>query len=134
MKKLLSSLILVVLFSVQASAFAEADWRKYYIVDDVEFYVDANSIRKTGSYLRAWTLQDFRTERIWQDMRIKSILELEHFDCKNERTRTIKYTVFSENMRKGKALYTSEEVEDFEQVTPDSRGGYLLRSVCELFK
>ena len=134
MKKLVSGLIVIALFSLQSAAFADSDWRKYSVTEEGEYYLDVNSIRKTGGLLRAWSMQDFKKTQVWDSTRYKSILELKQFDCENERSRTIQFTVFSQNLRGGIALFTSNEEEEFEYVTPDSRGAHLLKSVCNFHR
>ena len=106
MKRLLMGLMLLV-----TAGAASAEWT---IAGDTEVfiqYVDRATIRRNGNLVKMWGLSDFKT--VQKSAAGKSYLSNKQqweFDCKEEKRRTLAFTLFSGKMGNGNVVYSDDDV------------------------
>lgn len=93
-------------------------------------YVDSDTIRRNGNLAKMWQLFDYKTvQRVAGDS-LLSMKRFNEFDCAEARTRTLGYTWFSGNMGNGNVVYSTTEVQQWEQVAPRSINQTLWKAAC----
>ena len=127
----MSKLILMMLLSVvSGSAFSE--W--FHVAtshdDNVSVYADAATIRKNNNLVKMWHLYDFKKMANGKIGEIYSLRGQSVFDCKDEATRLVTSTAFSDNFAKGKILSNNDNNLDWSPIAPGSMGEYLWKFAC----
>ena len=96
-------------------------------------YVDPSTIRKSGDIVKMSQLTDFTTARIpygGERFRYSSSKAHNEYDCKEKRARVLSFTWYSNNMGKGKEVYSTSKPGKWEPVVPESIIGYLWQFAC----
>lgn len=122
-----ASRLLAVLLLVACSAPARAEWERVSETKEMSLYVAPSSITRSGNYRRFWQLSDYRKPDRNGD---RSARVLAEFDCKRQRTRSLKWAYFSGPMgsREMTALRTTPE--RWMRVEPGTLGQSIGRLVC----
>lgn len=92
-----------------------------------DFYVDIDSIKKTGSTRRAWILQDMKKQT---PNKSKSAKVLREINCNEEKFRSLQYTFFSEKMATGGLISTSTNTSEWYFIEPGSMDKDVMDFVC----
>jgi len=93
-------------------------------------YVDSDTIRRNGNSAKMWQLFDYKTvQRVAGDS-LLSMKRFNEYDCTEARTRTLGYTWFSGHMGSGNVVYSTTEVQQWEQVAPRSINQTLWKAAC----
>lgn len=93
-------------------------------------YVDSDTIRRNGNLAKMWQLFDYKTvQRVAGDS-LLSMKRFNEYDCAEARTRTLGYTWFSGHMGSGNVVYSTSEVQQWEQVAPRSINQTLWKEAC----
>ena len=93
-------------------------------------YVDSDTIRRNGNSAKMWQLFDYKTvQRVAGDS-LLSMKRFNEYDCAEARTRTLGYTWFSSHMGSGNVVYSTTEVQQWEQVAPRSINQTLWKAAC----
>lgn len=93
-------------------------------------YVDSDTIRRNGNSAKMWQLFDYKTvQRVAGDS-LLSMKRFNEYDCAEARTRTLGYTWFSGHMGSGNVVYSTSEVQQWEQVAPHSINQTLWKAAC----
>ena len=73
------------------------------------YYANLNDIKPNKKFLklRLWTIEDFSIVQEVADYKYLSVKSFSEFDCKNSRIRIMGYSLYEENMGKGKAIYSN---------------------------
>lgn len=129
MKRLCFGLVLAALCGSVAAA-----WERVGTSDDgMVVYADRATIRKSGDVVKMWVLLDYTTTQ--KDDSGKPYLSakvLHDYDCKDERARTVYYSLHAGQMAAGARLYS--EVRRDSAWQPSSRaviGDTLWRFACD---
>ncbi len=93
--------------SMLAAAPAWAEWVKVSESDLAVWYLDPATIRKDGSLRRVWRIKDHHKHQVSSDG-IASYRNLDEYDCKDERFRTIVWSAHSGPMATGVILQSSD--------------------------
>ena len=93
-------------------------------------FVDPSSIRKAGNYEEMLSLFDTDDAEVIGDISFLSSKSLDEFDCEKERSRTLAFYWYSENMGKGKVLYTNSTPGEWRDDLPNSLNGTLWMIAC----
>ena len=114
-------LFIIGLLVLGAESPASAEWVKAAKdVNGTEYYVDPDTIRRKGGFVKQWELGDYTTAiRIGNVSAWSAKSQLE-YDCEEEAFRILTTIYFSGNMGWGKVLYTEEEAGKSKPVTPES--------------
>lgn len=123
MKKIIGLFLL--LFSINGYC----DWVNVGESDDGNYttYVDFNTKKTVGGYIRVWTLMDMKKP----EGNIKSLIALEEFDCSTDRKRTIQLTGYKDSMGAGGTVGTEEGSKRWTYVIPNSLIDIMYKSVCK---
>ena len=97
-------IILCFLFALVATP-ALAEWEKMAENDDIAYYIDPATTRKDGNLRRVWTVQDLKQKGKNGEMSRRALVE---YDCKEERSRTLSYSLYSEPMSGGQKLISND--------------------------
>ncbi len=125
MKKLLLTLV----STLMLSGAAWAEWVKVADNDFADYYIDPPSIQKDGNLRKVWQIQNLK-------QRDKEGGELsrrsrEEFDCKQERRRTLSFSMHSESMTEGTTLTNVQtENQPWVDLPPNTVGRWVLKIVC----
>jgi hypothetical protein len=93
-------------------------------------YVDSDTIRRNGNSAKMWQLFDYKSvQRVAGDS-LFSLKRFNEYDCAEARTRTLGYTWFSGHMGSGNVVYSTTEVQQWEQVAPRSINQTLWKAAC----
>jgi hypothetical protein len=92
-----------------------------------KFYIESTSVKKSGSYLRAWGLTDYAKRNEYGSKSHKTYYEI---DCNDSRIRSISYTFYTENMGRGEANSYNPEKFEWVYASPDSINSYIVGYVC----
>ena len=121
----MKKLFLVSLMMLAGSAWAE--WVLYSETDTSTFYYDPATIRKDGNMRRVWELSDLRKRH--KDGEISRRYRAE-YDCKNERTRILSFSLHSEPMAGGEVLKNFGEDKEWREIPPGTVVNTILKIVC----
>lgn len=110
-----------------ASAPAWAEWEKVAESDEATLYVDPATIRKDGEMRTASTVHDLREKGKNGEMSRRA---LEVHDCKENRYRTLSYSLYPEPMSGGQAFLTYDYIGRWTAVVPDTPPANTFRFVC----
>ena len=104
-----------------------SEWIPVYATDSGTFNVDYDTLRKDGSTRKVWILLNYRQQQIDNGMsrRIRS-----EYDCKEERYRTLSFSVHSESMANGELIYNTSSVSPWQDVPPDTAVASIMKKVC----
>jgi hypothetical protein len=99
--------LLLIMLVLLSSASAYAEWVTVGINEEagVTVYADPDAIRRTGSLVKAWHLNDFKNEQIVQGISYLSIKAQHQYDCTTNRERIRALMKFSGHMGRGKVVY-----------------------------
>jgi len=98
------AILMMLLAGVSSSAAAE--WIAVGSGEPSTLYADPSTIRKAGDRVQMLDLLDFKTAQVTEGYRYMSSKTLSEYDCKEERTRILYFTLHSENMGRGEAVFT----------------------------
>ncbi len=107
-----------------------AEWIKVNEDDKSSYYADYATIRKAGNKVKIWTLVDFKSVKDVDGVKSLSLKRQLELDCKEERTRDLTYTFFSENMGFGNVLWSTNKANKWKAVGPDSVGMLVWETAC----
>ena len=123
MKKLL---LIVSLLLITNSVYAE--WTELGQIEDIKYYYDKSSVTRIGNVARMWRYNNNTQANI----KYKSVLALNEYDCINETLKILSFTEYSEYDLKGKETKIAKNLlptEDF--IQPNSIDYLFLKMVCK---
>ncbi len=95
--------------------------------DVVSIYFDPGTVRVNGHVRRVWELQDLKQRGSSGEMSHRVLRE---YDCKEERYRTLSYSMHSEPMAEGRTLSSSSEPGNWNYIPPRTGDEFRLRYFC----
>lgn len=106
---------------------ASAEWVKIAETDRLSLYLDADSLHKDGHRRKVWEIHTFK-QRLrdgeW------SRRELQEYDCRNERFRSVSFYTYAEPMAGGTALHAHRAPAPWAYVPYRTPHESVLRLVC----
>ena len=124
MKKLLLTLLVPFLLSTSS---AWAEWVWVTSGDRTDLYIDPATIRKDGNLVKVWEINDLKQRHKDGELSSRSRTE---YDCKEERYRTLSFSVHSESMANGELIYNTSSVSPWQDVPPDTAVASIMKKVC----
>ena len=125
MMKLLMGLMLLVV-----SGAAIADWTAVGENDELIQYVDRETIRRNGNFVKMWSLADYKKAKVFGGKSDLSSRGQQEYDCKDEKRRFLAFTTFSGQMGSGAVTYNDSDTEKWVPVAPGSVGVTLWKIAC----
>lgn len=117
-------------------AFAKPRWKFVATSQGTLILYDTNSIKRRGPIVRVWekwvpideSNRQRRADRV--SMRDYAYqMELSDYDCGKNRMRSVSVVIYSTD---GHVIDSSENVESWETIIPDSAGSAVLDAVCRV--
>jgi len=99
--------------------------------DGTTIYVDPDTIRRKGDLVKMWHLFDYKTAETYRGSSFLSIKAQDHYDCAEERIRSLAVVHHSGNMGIGRAVYIRSDEGNWEPVPPQSTGQALWKFACD---
>ena len=97
--------------------------------DGTVFYIDRDSIKKEGSLIRVWELQDLKTKGPLEE---KSRRVLVEYDSKNERRRVLSFSFHGESMGAGVTLKSDQTPGKWTMVVPNTTAAVVFQVASAL--
>lgn len=109
-----------------------AEWVAVGTAVGSTYYVNPNTIRKSGNKVKMWTLIDYNSTQIGATGdKFLSLKFQEENDCKEEQRRLLYYSFHSENMGRGDVVYIEQKPDkNWKPVPPESMGESLWKFAC----
>ncbi len=122
--------ILMILLAVVSSS-AMAEWVKVGVSTDknTTIYADPSTIRKLGDKVKMWVMWDHLTAQEGDSKPHMSTRVQKEFNCKEETTRQIYASAFTDNMGRGD-LINNEGGREWEPVAPRTHDEALWKFAC----
>lgn len=125
--------LLFALLVTSTSVYAE--WTKITDSDESSVYIDKSSLKKIGEVIEVNQLFNFLDTAKSPDNAIsyKSSNTREAYNCQTSQSKTIRFTWYSENMGKGKIVYTDNGRSDYPwaKVPKGSLSDAVRREICK---
>lgn len=126
MKKIL---LILMLFVVSNSAMAE--WVYINKSIDTFYYINPETIEKSGNTVRMWILGDFiKAKKLKNGVINSSIRDQAEYSCKERQTRSIYQVLYTENMGKGEIIHTFDQPGEWRSVVSGSAGETHFEFAC----
>jgi hypothetical protein len=110
-----------------SGASALAEWTPYFLLGDVVFSIDHETIRRDGSMRKVWQIHDYKQLGKYGEMSVRMRTE---YDCQAERHRVLSISLHSENMASGETLKSTSHVGLWLDIPPGSAAEVALKIVC----
>lgn len=115
MEKTILMMLLVV-----ASSSAAAEWVRIDESAVSTYYADPSTIRKNGNTVKMWDLTDLKIAEklpgIPGDKATASYKQQVEYDCKQNLTRNLAGSAYSEKMTRGESLFAYDKPQEWEPV------------------
>jgi hypothetical protein len=128
MNKLLIALALTL---ISSSVSAEWDYIARAADRSSTTYVESTSIRKSGDKVKLWEMLDYEKGRQLGGKQVLSFKSLKEHDCKEKKYRGLSVIFYSENMEKGKIVYSNNDTRPWKNVIPGSTNEVSFKYACE---
>ena len=97
--------------------------------DGTVFYIDRDSIKKEGSLIRVWELQDLKSKGPLDE---KSRRVLVEYDTKNDRRRVLSFSFHAEQMGAGITLKADQTPGKWTMVAPNTTAAVVFQVASAL--
>ena len=125
---------IVLMLLAMVSGGAAAEWVK---IDrsgsgDFDIYADPSTIRRSGNIVKMWHMADYKIVQVSSyGNRFLALKAQWEYDCKDERIRTLYFTLHSGNMGNGNTVYSDDGTPpNWAPVSPDSNSENLWKIAC----
>ena len=111
-----------------ATSSAWAGWVLVAQIDTGDHYIDPETIRKDGNFVRVWEIRNLKQRDKDGELSRRTRWE---YDCKQERSRLLSISSHSGPMAGGKTLTSvTEGMWGWADLAPDTVGSTVLKKVC----
>ena len=126
----LSSLMLLLL-GVWVSGTARADWTKFDSVDTGTYYLDLDTVKKSGYIRSFWSILDYRLpQKTSRGMHYQSTRTHMEIDCRQKTVLILSFSMHAGPMLGGEVIDTQGIMRDWQSIPPDTPLEKLHRLVC----
>jgi hypothetical protein len=129
--------LILILFLALFMNSAYAAWTLVAISNDDNdnYFIDKSTIRKNGTKVKAWFLNDMKIpSKNNEEKYYSSVKRLSEFDCKNETNIGLASVGTADNMGGGAVVfsYTYDDRKEFpaQPIVPGSIGEAMFKAVC----
>jgi hypothetical protein len=122
--------IVLMMLLAAVSSGAMAEWKAVGSNESTAIYIDLATIKKTGNMALMWHLTDYKTPQKDMGDKYLSTKDQNEYDCKEEKLRRRASSEHSENMGKGRIVYSDSYTTRWKPVPPDSGIEILWRFAC----
>lgn len=121
--------ILMMLLAVVSNS-AMAEWVDVGSNENITIFVDPASIQRDGNMAKMWHLTDFKTPQKDMGEKYLSTKDQNEYDCKEVKLRRRASSQHSENMGKGKVVYSDSYTTRWKPAPPDSGIEIMWKFAC----
>jgi len=108
-----------------------AEWMNFDGNNEVTFYVDPATIRRSGDMVKFWRLASFNSpQTIGRGVSYLSVKSQEEYDCKEDRNRTLNLAAYSQKMGIGGPILSVDEPLEWKPVAPATIVEVLWKYAC----
>ena len=126
----LSSLVLL-LFGLWLSSPARADWTKFDSVETGTYYLDMDTVKKSGYVRSCWSILDYRLpQKTSRGMHYQSTRTHMEIDCRQKTVHILSFSMHAGPMLAGEVIDTQGIMRDWQSIPPDTPLEKLHRVVC----
>lgn len=106
-----------------------AKWVEVDVAEDgsIASYIDPSSIRKDGNLRKAMAIQDLKQRFEDREMSRRVLYE---YDCEEERSRILSFSLHSDPMAGGVTLSSDDSGGEWTDIAPDTIAATFLKRVC----
>ena len=114
------------------SSSVAAEWESATADDESTYYVDRDTIRKSGNKVKIWELSDYKTAQGKAAKKHLSQKLLYEYDCTDMQGRMLSFIEYPNNMGGGKVVSTGtiSASPDWKPISPGSVGEKLWKIAC----
>ena len=117
-----------------ATAAPPPEWTLIYESSDSKSKYYANILKinanKKFSKLRLWTIEDFKLLQEVASYKYLSVKSFTEFDCKNSKLRIMGYSLYEDNMAKGKIIFSKGTPFEWQKINKDTMNEKYLDIAC----
>ena len=117
--------LLLLLFSILISFNSYGEWTKITANDDVDFFMDIETIKERGGYVYYWQLNDWHTP-LADDFPALSAVIHKKIDCSAEKMRNEVIYWYEQNMGKGDIYMTIDSSSETTWIYPPHGSAYFI--------
>lgn len=125
----MSKIILMMLLAVVSSS-TVAEWVYVTENDSMSAYANPTTIRKVGNKVKMWDMYSYNAAITVSDTTYLSTKKQTEYDCKEEQSRTLTYSMHSENMGGGTVVHFNDKPLEWVPISPESMGASLWKFAC----
>jgi len=120
---------IILIFSLFFSNFVMANWTELARTETPNntFYVDYSSVKRIGSYLRAWVMTDRSQPNKFGNLSSKDLFEI---DCSQGRLRSITWISYAGNMGSGAVKNSINTTSEWEYASPGDINDAIVKKIC----
>ena len=117
------------LFVVSNSAMAK--WVYINKSIDTFYYINPETIQKSGNTVKMWILGDFiKARKLKNGVINSSIRDQAEYSCKERQSRSNYQVLYTENMGEGEIIHTFDQPGEWTSVIPESAGETHFEFAC----
>ncbi|MDV6343538.1 surface-adhesin E family protein [Nitrosomonas sp. Is37] len=111
-----------------ASIRVPAEWKP--VKGEKDFYIEPSSIKKSGDRATMWSLINYGTPMQVENMKHLSSTELDEYDCKDKKYKTLAFYWYPDPNAKGNVTYSETTSSNWEAVISNSPTEVAWKTAC----
>ena len=122
---------MLLLLGLLASGRAQADWTKFDSVEAGTYYLDLDTVKKSGYIRSFWSILDYRLpQKTSRGMHYQSTRTHMEIDCRQKTVHILSFSMHAGPMLTGEVIDTQGIMRDWQSIPPDTPLEKLHRVVC----
>lgn len=122
---------MLVLLGLLASGRAQADWTKFDSVETGTYYLDLDTVKKSGYIRSFWSILDYRLpQKTSRGMHYQSTRTHMEIDCRQKTVHILSFSMHAGPMLAGEVIDTQGIMRDWQSIPPDTPLEKLHKAVC----
>jgi hypothetical protein len=123
--------LMLVLLGLLASGRAQADWTKFDSVETGTYYLDMDTVKKSGYIRSFWSILDYRLpQKTSRGMHYQSTRTHMEIDCRQKTVHILSFSMHAGPMLAGEVIDTQGIMRDWQSIPPDTPLEKLHKVVC----
>jgi len=123
--------LMVALLGLFASSPVKADWTKFDSVETGTYYLDLDTVKKSGYIRSFWSILDYRLpQKTSRGMHYQSTRTHMEIDCRQKTVHILSFSMHAAPMLGGEVIDTQGIMRDWQSIPPDTPLEKLHRVVC----
>ncbi|NBY69191.1 MAG: hypothetical protein EBQ58_10325 [Betaproteobacteria bacterium] len=122
---------MLVLLGLLATGRAQADWTKFDSVETGTYYLDLDTVKKSGYIRSFWSILDYRLpQKTSRGMHYQSTRTHMEIDCRQKTVHILSFSMHAGPMLAGEVIDTQGIMRDWQSIPPDTPLEKLHKAVC----